>query len=292
VRNRPVLLGFAVAAALLASTAARAAAPVPAQIPDLVGARHLALGAYLGIVAGNDGIFTNAASLAARRRYAIEGQWFLDRAGGVNSLQAYTLSVVDSETTSVTGGVAYTRVFSGPWLGNMYYVPVAFAASSSLFLGLTGKYLSLNDGPGDQIRAANADLSAFWRASRLVSVGLAGYNLIPAGHTQEMPRAVAAGVGIGDESRWHLAADWRGDLDRRDTLTSLFAAGAEYLVGDLVPARASFVYDETRNASFWSIGAGIVTSGGFAFDVSFRQRIEKPAEYTMAAAIKLFLSSH
>ncbi|HEX7625059.1 MAG TPA: hypothetical protein VF400_15885, partial [Anaeromyxobacteraceae bacterium] len=78
-RNLPVVTGLL--ALLLLATPVRGEDPLPTGIPDLVGARGLSIGAYRGLAPGNDGIFTNAAALAARRRYSVETQWLLDRRG-------------------------------------------------------------------------------------------------------------------------------------------------------------------------------------------------------------------
>jgi hypothetical protein len=289
VRIRPKFLGIAVAAALSAASA-RGEEPIPAGIPDLVGARALALSAYRGLAAGNDGIFTNAASLAARRRYAVEGQWILDRARGAAAFQAFGTSVVDSETSSLTGGFAWTRVLSGPWQGNLFHVPFAFPVSNGFFLGGTAKYASL-DGPGRDVGALTLDASAFWQLSSLVSIGGAGYNLIHTGHAAVLPRAVGAGVALGDPRRFQVTGDWRGDFDRdpNGKTTNLYAAGAELLLGDLLPVRGGYLRDETRHASYWSAGVGFVTSSGFAVDASFRQGIDDSDDRTFAIGVKLFV---
>ncbi len=297
-KNSPFLIRFAAksVAGLAAATAialcptARGDAPVPAGIPDLVGARGLSIGAYRGLAAGNDGIFSNAASLAAQRRYSVETQWLLDRAGGDTALQALGASVVDSQSGSVAAGFAYTHVLSGPWLGNLFHLPIAFPLSNSLFAGVTAKYQSLDGPASNAMRAINVDASAFWKASSLVGLGVSGYNLLDSGHKQIEPRGVGAGLSVGDDRRYHLAADWRGDFQRQGKLTSLYALGGEVLVSDLVPLRAGFLKDETRNASFWSAGLGVVTAGGFAVDLGYRQRIEDPLERTFAVAIKLYLT--
>jgi hypothetical protein len=297
VKNRPLLKRFGVKLALMAAVAsiapevARGDSPLPAGVPDLAGARGLAIGAYRGFAAGNDGIFTNAASLAARRRYSLESLWLLDRVGNGTAIQALSASAVDSETGSVTGGLAYTRVLSGPWEGNLFHLPIAFPVANSFFLGVTGKYQSLGGPAGDQMRALNLDASAFWQASNFISLGVAGYNLLDAGHRQIQPRAFGAGLSVGDDRRYRIAADWRGDEQRRGRLTNLFAVGGELLLGDVAPVRAGFMKDETRNASFWSAGIGIVTSGGFAMDLGYRQRFEDPQERTVAVALKVFLFS-
>lgn len=295
VRIPRILVGFAAVIAVVAGAASAARAdgpPVPMGFPDLLGARGLALGAYRGTVTGNDGIFTNAASLAAQKRYAIEGQWLLDREDGQDALHAYTLSVVDSSSTALTGGLAFTHVIDGAFTGNAFHLPLALQVSSNLYLGVTGKYFAL-DGQGDRlgeaVKAANVDAAAWVRASRFVSLGAAGYNLVSAGHKQVMPRALGLGLAVGDVGRYQLCFDWRADFDRQASTTHLFAVGGEYLVGDSVPIRGSYVKDDTRNASFWSAGLGYVSSGGFGVDASYRQRIEKPEEWTIAVGVKLFL---
>jgi hypothetical protein len=141
------------------------------------------------------------------------------------------------------------------------------------------------------MRAANVDLSAFWLPSSGFGLGVAGYNLLDAGHVGQQPRGFGVGASYGDDRLYHLAVDWRADFQRQGRTTHLFAIGGELLLGELVPVRASFVKDETRNASFWSAGLGIVTSSGFAIDAAYRQGIDASDERTFAVAMKLFVTS-
>ena len=250
------------------------------------------MAAYRGVAAGNDGIFTNAASLAARRRYSIETQWLLNRSGGDTAFQGYGASVVDSEMGTTAGGFAYTRVPSGLWQGNLLHLALAFPLAEGFFVGGTGKYVSMGGPGGDRIKAANVDAAAFWQATSVLSFGVTGYNLIDTGHKSVLPRAVGAGAAVGDERRFHIALDWRGDFDRpRGKTTNLYAVGGEVLLADLIPLRAGYLRDETRNASYWSAGLGVVTSSGVAIDASFRQGIDHSDDRTFAVGLKLFLLS-
>ncbi|HEX7624898.1 MAG TPA: hypothetical protein VF400_15080, partial [Anaeromyxobacteraceae bacterium] len=158
-----------------------------------------------------------------------------------------------------------------------------------LFLGATGKYQSLGGPAGDQMRAANFDLSAFWQASSMFSLGGAVYNLLAAGHRSEQPRAYGAGAAVGDDRPFHLAVDWRGDAQRQGKLTSLYAIGAEVLLADVAPLRAGYMKDDTRHASFWSAGAGFVSSSGLGIDLSYRQCIERSDERVLAVGLKVFV---
>jgi hypothetical protein len=291
VSNLRLLLGIGACAALAGTWPARADPPQPMGLADLVGARGLALSAYRGLPTGNDGIFTNPASLAARRRYSIETQWLLDHVGGQDALQVFSASVVDSETTAVTAGFMYTRALSGPWQGNLFHLPVAFGVGDSLFLGGAVKYHSLDGPPGESMQSFNLDAAAYLQASRQIGIGFAGYNLFNSGHKYVQPRAIGAGISYGDERRFHLGVDWRADFQRQDHTTHLFAVGGEYLVSDVIPIRASYLNDQTRNASFWTAGAGLVTSSGFAVDLTYRQGIEDTSDHVYAVGLKFFISS-
>jgi hypothetical protein len=264
----------------------------PLGLEDVIGARALAMGAYRGVLAGNDGIFLNAASLAARKRYSIEATWFMERIGADASLEVLNGSVVDSETTKVTGGFSFTHALAGPWSGNVIHVPLALPVTNSLFMGVTGKFLSIDGPAGESVRAGNLDVSAYYRATGGFAVGAAGYNLFDSGHVTQMPRRFGAGVSYGDDRKYDIAVDWRADFTTRGQTTHLFAVGGEVLIAEVVPVRASYVNDGTRDASAWAIGSGFVTSSGFALDLSYRQGIERSDDRTFAATLKIFLSSH
>jgi len=272
------------------ATAAAGDPPAPPTVADLAGARSVGLAAFRGLASGNDAMFTNPASLAARRRYAIEGQYLQERSGGGRTWQWIQSSVVDSETSSVAAGFSYTRIFDGLSTGSAYHLPLAAQVGGGLFAGATGKYLDLRT-PTGKAQVATVDAGLFWQASSLVGIGLAGYNLVPVGKKDDAPRAMGAGIAIGDDRRFHLAVDWRGDFQRRDKLTSAWSAGAEYLIGDAVPVRAGWLKDDTRRGSFWSAGLGLVTTSGVALDGSYRQSVQDPSDRTFVVGVKLFMQS-
>jgi hypothetical protein len=286
VRKAALLLAI-----LLPAGAARPAEPLlPPTSADLVGARGLALGGYRGLPTGNDGMFTNAASLAARKRFAFELQYLLDRQGDTRAWQWFQGSVVDSETSVVTGGFAYTRVVDGLSSGSLYHLPVALPVGGGLYAGATGKLLDLHNTAG-KTRIGNVDASLYWQAANSVGMGLAAYNLVPTGKKQEAPLAYGAGLHVGDGRRYNVVFDWRGDQERRGKLTNAFAAGGELLVSDMVPVRAGWLKDDTRGASWWSAGLGLVSATGVAIDLTYRQGIDHRDDRTLAVGLKLFLHS-
>jgi hypothetical protein len=300
VPTRPALAALfaALAAAPPVTAAAADGRQLPPTVADLTGTRSLALSASRGLAGGNEGIFLNAASLAARRRYTIEAFWFLERAGSQDAGQAFTLSTVDSQLSSVAGGFAYTRVMSGPATGNVYHVSLARRVAGSVFGGVTGKYLSMSGNelqpetgarPPTDFQAVTADASLFMPLGRLLSLGVAGYNLVPIDHPEQAPLGVGTGIAIGDDRSFHLNADWRVDFDRRRERTSAYAIGGELLLGDNFPVRAGWLRDDTRDVQWWSAGLGVVSAAGIALDLSSRQSTSDSSDRLFAVGLKMFL---
>jgi len=271
-----------------AGTGVAAADPlVPPSAADIEGARSLALSAYRGLAGGNDEILLNPAALSARRRYTIEMAYFQERAGPSRQAQALQGSVVDSQTGAVTGGFAYTRLLEGPSTGGLYHLAAAGPFGGGLHAGVTGKFLDLRGPGGVRTGAATVDAGLFWQASQLVGIGLVGYNLVPIGNKVDAPRALGAGISIGDELSYRVAADWRVDWERRGRRTDSWRLGAEVLLADTFPVRGGFIRDGTRGGNSWSAGLGVVSGSGAALDLSYRQSVEKPLDRVFAVALKL-----
>jgi hypothetical protein len=278
-------------AALVAAAGARAADdPLPPTVADLTGPRSAALGASLALPGGNEGIFRNAASLAARPRYAIETHYLLERAGGDDAGQWLGASVVDSAMGSVAMGVAYTRVASGPSIGNALHVALATRLGSSLLAGVTGKYLDLHG--AESVRAASVDASLFAGLGRLVSVAVTGFNLVDTNHPQQMPLGVGTGLAIGDDRSFHVTGDWRVDFDRRDGRSTSWGVGAEYLAATYFPLRAGYLRDGIRDVDWWTAGVGLVTTAGGALDLAYRQSLDDASDRLLGVALKIYLTAH
>jgi hypothetical protein len=270
-----------------ASGAARAAEPPsPPTAADISGARSLSMAASRGLAGGNEGIYLNAASLAARRRYAIELQWALDRAGADNRSQFLGGSIVDSQMGSVTGGFGYTRIGRAETTGDVYAMALATGISSRLFAGITGKYLRLSG--ADPANAGTVDASLFY-ALPSFSIGVSGYNLVPTGHDLHAPRGVGTGFAIGNERRYNLTADYRADFDRAGETTHNWGVGGEILAFGNFPLRGGFLRDEARDGKWWTAGVGVVSSSGLALDLAYQQSVDVPDARVLALAVKMFL---
>lgn len=274
-------------ACALAAGQARADPPGPPAATDAVSARTLAMAAMVGLASGTDAIWRNPGAIAARRRYAAEIQYLSDRNSAAGNGAFYGASVVDSETGNLAGGFAWTRVDVPGSVGNRWNLALGAPLGQGLTVGVTGEYLTV-DG-AERARAGNLHAGVLWQVNDLLSLGLAGTNLIPTGHDQIAPTGVAAGLSVGTDRLFHVAADWRGQWDRAGTMRNTWAAGAEVLLFDLVPLRAGWTRDEWRDGQWWSAGAGLVTSSGVALDLAYRQAIGGGSNRVLAAGIKLFL---
>ncbi len=284
----PTRTFVALALSLALAGAARAAdAPPPGGVADIVGPRTLGLSASIGAAASNDGIYANPAAIAARKRYSIESGVVLDRRGAVTADRFLGGSIVDSQTSAVTGGVSFLRAQLGAYTGNVVHLAFAGPVAERFYLGVGGKYLSL-DG-AKNVSAATADAALFWQVSELVSVGFAGYNLVPVGNEDVAPMGTGAGIALGSDTSVQLTGDWRADFDRRGKTANRWAAGVEVLLGRLVPVRAGWMKDEVLDTQWWSAGVGLVSQNGVALDVGYRQSFDDPSARTVAATLKLFL---
>jgi hypothetical protein len=257
----------------------------PGGITDLSGPRALGIGAAIGIASGNDGIYVNPAALAARRRYSAEASLWIERRGADTTQQVYSGTVADSLSGPVAAAVAYGRASDGVDTGSIYHLAMAGALTQGIFFGVTGKYVDVTG--RESVSAATVDAGLFWEVTEYISVGAAGYNLAPTAHERVLPRGVGAGISIGSDSSVHGTFEWRADLERLDETTNRYAFGAEVLLGNVAPLRASYVIDETLDTKWWSVGVGLISAKGGGLDLAYRQSVDDPAARVIAVSAKL-----
>lgn len=286
-------------AALVVAVPATVRAQVAAGgVPELTGARTLGLSAGVGLVTANDGIFLNPATLAARKRYSVEGSYFVERRGSENASRFIGGSVVDSQSSAVSVGVAYTNAPAGDWTGNLTHLALALPLAQQLYVGATGKWLKM-DGPDPDAAgplsspSANAitlDAGLFWQVARYVSIGAAGYNLVSVNHDAIAPKGAGVGLTLGSETSFQVTGDWRADFDRdpQGGTKNRYGFGAEYLLARHVPIRAGWSQDELLDTSFWSAGIGLVR-GNVAADLGFRQSLDESSAREIAVSLRFFL---
>lgn len=280
--------------ALLAAAPAFAEPPPPGGVADLTAPRALGLSAAIGTASGNEAIFLNPGAIAARRRYTAETSLLVERRSSDTTMQLLGGTVVDSQTGSLAAGFSYQRAREGDYTGNLFHLALAAPVADRFFLGASGKWLSL-DGPEpaiagearEKVNAVTVDAGFLFQVSDHVSLGAAGYNLVPIDSEAVAPRGAGVGLDLGSDRLAHLTLDWRTDLDRDpDRSTNRWSAGVEVLLGKLMPLRAGYIFDETLDTQWWSAGVGLVTRG-LAIDVGYRQSIDSASARVLGASVKL-----
>jgi hypothetical protein len=271
---RPALL--AVLVVLACCTAASTA-----RAQDFVGARAISLGeAYRATATGNDAIYFNPAGLVVIPRYSPETHYQFDL---VQEQHVIDISVVDSKTSPMAAGLAYT--FNGELTTRtslQHTATLALAAPVAdkyLSVGAGLKYVNVSDAfLGNYLNALSADLGLLSRPFGGLSFAAVGYNLIPiqsarvplsAGFATAldlgplsalifggspsfgaMPNAAGTassstmGDLVGPLSGWTWEVDWHLAFATLYGTQSRWSVGTEYLLLEMVPLRAGYQYEE------------------------------------------------
>jgi hypothetical protein len=271
--------------ASLAASTAVAQEPPPGGIPDLTGPRALAISASVGVAGGNDALFENPAALGARRRYAVDGLFFTDEREAGSAGTYYGGSVADSMTGPVAAAFGYQYAADGEYTGSLYRLAISAPLSEGFFLGAGTTFFDV-EGPRPST-AASVDAGLFWQVARYVAVGAVGRNLIPIANEAIAPLGMAAGLSVGSDASLTVAAEWSADFPEEGATVNRWAAGVEYLLQNLVPLRAGYLYDEKLDTQWWSAGAGFVTRT-VALDAAYRQSFDATSARTIVVAIRFF----
>jgi hypothetical protein len=300
VSPRPLLAPLAaLALALPAAALAQALVPPAGGLADLTGPRTLALAGATGLASGNDGIFVNPAATAARRRYSVDSLYALDRRGSSTIGSYVGASVVDALSSSVAFSASWVHPLRGDQAGNVFSLGVAGSLMERLYLGVQGRWQILDVAPavpgaaGESINVVTVDAGLLWEVSDYISLGASGFNLVPSGHEEALPRSMGAGLAIGSDTSLRLVGDWRADFDRvkdaagKPKTTNRYGVGLEAFLGNMVPLRGGYLIDETLDTTWWSAGIGLVTPTGVALDAGYRQSMEDPDARIMSVSFKM-----
>jgi hypothetical protein len=282
-------LPWAALAIALVPGAVRADPPGPPTLDDMVYARSLALSAFRAVVPGNDAIYFNPGGIALRRRFTAEIQGSSNREANVIDGQVLGFSAGDSASGPMAGVFAYEYLSHFSYTGGVTSTAVGGTAGKSLHVGTSLHYLKLTGPGGKPVQAATVSAGIYYEVSEIVTLGIAGTNLIPTNHEDLVPTGLAVALSVGSDRSFLVASDWRGQWDANGKLKNTYAAGAEALLGEMFPLRAGLLKDEWRNGQWWSAGVGLVTSSGVAVDISYQQAFGFPDYKTLAAGLKLFI---
>lgn len=284
---------FAALAAFAALDASAQTAPAP-RVADFSGPRSMGMGdAHRAVASGNDGIYLNPAGLGQHKRYALEFVYLLNPAAPSNIIN---FSIVDSDTSPVATGLAYTHwsvgARGGRKSGSIFNLAFGYPLTDGVFFGWGLKYLNLDSQAAeDSISRVTTDFALMLRFSEMFSVGAVGYNLIKV-NDDEAPRMLALAGAFGDDKEFRLAFDWTVDFDTRETTTAAFRAGGEVLVAQAFPVRAGYIKDNVREKSYATFGIGLVGEG-LGLDFAYKRQVagneDSGQDHQFAAALRLQL---
>lgn len=301
----------------LAVGLAVSASPAHAQ-EEWTGLRSMGMGgAHRAVVTGNDAIFLNPAGMSLSKKYAIEGGYLYDFG---RETHAPGVSVVDSVTSPVAGGVGYSYV-SGKRLilttdengapvqrkvdrsGNVVHLGFSTPFGRSAALGVSAKYMDLSYGGRSAINSVTVDAGFVMRPSPTIAFSVTGYGLTNTG-SAEAPLSMGVGLAIGPPSTFQLAIDWVMDFTsakynellaapRNSETRHHIAVGFEWLIAQAFSIRGGYFHDRvTRpapdNAVTFGLGYFSLKSK-FGIQVAFQQRFLDTQERLIVAGIQFFM---
>lgn len=297
-----------------------------ARAQDFVGVRALSLGeAYRATATGNDAIYFNPAGLGVLPRYSLETHYQFDLVEEQHQIDA---SIVDSKTSPVAAGVAYTfdgRQFTKrASIEHTATLALAYPIFDKLLsVGAGLKYVNVSDAfLGNYLNALSADVGLLSRLPGGVSFAAVGYNLIPIqsaraplaaafalnldlgplsglvfggapsfGATPNaagLPSTKTLGELVGPLQGLTLEVDWHLNFATLYGTKSRVSAGLEYLAFDSVPLRVGYLWNEERDDHLVSVGAGFIVPY-FGLDVAYQQSVKNIDTRVVALALKFFL---
>ncbi|HEX3593691.1 MAG TPA: hypothetical protein VHU80_01280 [Polyangiaceae bacterium] len=294
-----LLTGLALVAV---STAARAD---PSKLPAEVGynygqteaPRAAGMGGALRAFSNStDALFMNPANMAATRVYHLAG---FAQIWPEASRQTYGAAIVDSivSASRLAGGLAASWTGQDPSGIDRSNFDVRFALafpfSDHFFLGATGRYLSLKqngypkglyDLPpslasggehGSTIsQGITFDAGATLKPIEELAISVVGSNLSNPG-TSFLPLMFGGGAAYGT-SELTLEADVLGDFTTYGSTKVRAMAGGEYLVGDHVPLRLGYRYDQGQVSHTVTGGLGYIDSA-YSIDLSIQRSVAGPS---------------
>ncbi len=250
-------------------------------------------GAQNALGAGTSAIYMNPANLAQTRVYHFEG---IAAFSPDARRQSYGGSVADSSTSRLAGGFAGTWNQLDPDGLNRKWtdlrLALAYPISDRVLLGLTGRYLHVNQsiskGPlgASKVSDGTPDSPLFntftFDAGLTVlpveglSLGLVAHNLTAPG-TGLAPTTLATGIGY----QTHVItfeADGMADFTTWQSTRLRAMLGGEIFLADHFPIRIGYRYDDGQKAHSLSAGLGYIDK---KFSIELSARRDVVAEHPM-----------
>jgi long-subunit fatty acid transport protein len=290
--------------------------------------------AYRAIATGNDAIYFNPAGLPTLKRYALEGHYLMNLAdenhqADISLVDSKTNPLAVGLAYTFQGKELTKR----STFEHTATLAVAYPIFEKLWsVGAGFKYKNVSDAiAGNYLNALSADLGMLSEIPGGLSFAAVGYNIIPIRSAESAHVPISAafagawdlgplsallfggtpGFGViqtaagvpktptfgdmrGPLDGLTLSFDWLINFETLYGAKSRISGGIEYLVADLVPLRAGYVYDQVTaeqdgaDPNRVSVGAGFIVPY-FGLDVSYQLGVPDFDKGIFALSLKGFL---
>lgn len=198
----------------------------------------------------NDSLFSNPASSALTNVYSIDGTFL--------SPKIFSVSVLDTKTSSVGGALGYSR-FVRPGMESAVQsarLGISGRLGQNIGIGAVGKMVWGPGLNGADTRYNDVDLGMLAQFDFL-QVGLSIHNTFGGNVLMGEQREYAVGTRLGWEQTVFLSASVTGDMGTfRPTQ---FGFGAEYVSPYYFSLKGGFRTRPSDNQSFWGAGVSILS---------------------------------
>lgn len=285
-------------------------APLANNYAEMETARSAAMGGALRAFANSTGaVFQNPAAMVSTRVYHLEGVVQLTPEA---ERQVYGGAIVDSVTGRLAGGLAVSGGALDPNGVDRSLLDarlaLAYPLGNNLALGATARYAKMTQdglGPLGESKVSGGlmdpeggrfpfvdgfsfDAGMLVRLGDALRLGVSGQNLSYPGHAL-LPTTLGGGLGYGSADL-SVEVDALADFNTYDHTTGRFMVGAEYLLGDHVPVRAGYRYDEGGALHAVSAGLGYIGTE-FGIEGALRRTLGEEAATTLVFQLGYFLES-
>ncbi|HWV38514.1 MAG TPA: hypothetical protein VN033_08545 [Vulgatibacter sp.] len=290
-----IAIAFALAALAVAPIRPAAAAASIPDLPtptaqDLSGTRAMAMGnAFRAIATSNEAIYLNPAGMALQRKYEIDLAYAFARG---DDLSRFNGSIVDSKTTRLATGLAYTHLkgdgLQGELSGSIVNLAFGLPVAERVALGFGFKYLDFAE--PDRTNAITGDVGVLVQPIEWLSFAGVAYNVIDV-DSREAPFRVGGGVAFGTDTTFRVALDTVADFTSDPERTALtYHAGGEYLFDGAMAIRGGFMRRDLDDRNYLSAGLGFISRAA-AIEAAYVQSLEagEGPDRTFSFTLKFFL---
>lgn len=273
-------------------------------------------GALRALGGGNTAHYLNPANMGITRLYHIQAlTQFTPEAGR----HLYGAAIVDS-TRRFSGGVSFIGGFQDDAGIDRSHldarISLAFAISSRFHLGLSGRYMSLDqeglgplgnsrvsgglldpeDQPGGRDALVNTvtfDAGVTIKATDELHIGLSGQNLSYP-NNGILPTTAGGGIGYGTKD-FSIEVDGVADFSSWSEISPRVMAGGEYLIANTFPIRAGYRFDllagsKLKPSHQVSGGIGYIDQS-FGVEASVRRTVAGPSATIIMVGVSVHLES-